>query len=63
MHIYICIHISVKLNHFAVQHKLTQHYKSTILQFKNKKGNNYSQELVFVVFLDHWWRREGGVSG
>ena len=30
---YVC----VKLNHFAVYLKLTQHCKSTILQFKIKK--------------------------
>ena len=30
---YIC----VKLNHFAAYLKLTQHCKSTILQFKKKK--------------------------
>ena len=32
------MYIYVWLNHFAVQHKLT-HYKSTILQFKNKLIN------------------------
>ena len=32
-------YIYIKLNHFAVQQKLTQHCKSTILQLKN---NNIS---------------------
>ena len=31
------MYIYVKLNHFAVQQKLTQHCKSTILQLKKKK--------------------------
>ena len=29
-----CIHIYVLWNHFAVQQKLTQHCKSTLLKFK-----------------------------
>ena len=32
IYIYIYIHIYIKLNHFAVHLKLTQHCKSTILQ-------------------------------
>ena len=31
------MYICVKLSHFAVQQKLTQHHKSTTLQFKKKK--------------------------
>ena len=30
--IYIYIYIYIYLNHFAIQQKLTQHFKSTILQ-------------------------------
>ena len=33
-YIYIYIYIYIKLNHFAVHLKLTQHCKSTILQYK-----------------------------
>ena len=34
VYIYICyIYIYIKWNHFAVQQKLTEHCKSTILQF------------------------------
>ena len=36
---YVC----VKLNHFAVYLKLTQHCKSTILQFKIKKKKKRNQ--------------------
>ena len=37
MYVYILyIHIYIKLNHFAVHLKLTQHCKSTILQLKNQ---------------------------
>ena len=36
-YIYIHIHIHVKLNHFAIHQKLTQHCKSTILQLKKNK--------------------------
>ena len=42
-YIYICM----KLNHFAVYLKLTQHYRSTILQykiFKNKKKKQMQGE-------------------
>ena len=35
--IYMCVYIYVCVNHFAVHQKLTQHCKSTILQFKKKK--------------------------
>ena len=39
MYVYIYICIFIKLNHFAVHLKLTQHCKSTILQvFKCCKG-------------------------
>ena len=38
---YIC----VKLNHFAVYLKLTQHCKSTILQFKKKKKKRTSLRI------------------
>ena len=34
----IYIHIHVKLNHFAVQQKLTQYCKSTVLKLRKKKG-------------------------
>ena len=34
MHVCLCVYVS--LNHFAIQQKLTQHFKSTILQFKKK---------------------------
>ena len=33
--VYVCIYTHI-LNHFAVKQKLTQHCKSTILQFKKK---------------------------
>ena len=32
----VCIYIYKYLNHFAVHLKPTQHYKSTILQYKGK---------------------------
>ena len=35
VYVYMCIYMY--MNHFAVHHKLTQHCKSTILQFKKKK--------------------------
>ena len=31
----MCVYIYMELKHFAVQQKLTQHCKSTILQLKN----------------------------
>ena len=31
------IYVYIKLNHFAIHLKLTQHCKSTILQYKIKK--------------------------
>ena len=34
------IYIYIKLNHFAVHVKVTQHCKSTILQYKIKKFLN-----------------------
>ena len=36
MHIYIhiYIHVHIQQNDFAIQQKLTQHCKSTVLQFK-----------------------------
>ena len=37
---YIYIYIYIKLNHFAVHVKVTQHCKSTILQYKIKKFLN-----------------------
>ena len=33
-----CLCVYIKLNHFAVQQKLTQHYKLTILPKKKKKA-------------------------
>ena len=39
---YIC----VKLNHFAAYLKLTQHCKSTILQFKKKRNQLESKSNV-----------------
>ena len=36
---YVCLCVYVSLNHFAIQQKLTQHCKSTILQLKKKKQN------------------------
>ena len=38
IYIYTHTHTYMKLNHFAVHLKLTQHCKSTILQLK-KRGN------------------------
>ena len=37
-------YIYISLNHFAVHLKLTQHCKSTILQFKKKKRAPNSQK-------------------
>ena len=39
---YICAYISVYLNHFAIQWKLTQHCTSSILQFFKKSKGNYN---------------------
>ena len=39
------IYIYKKLNHFAVHQKLTQHCKSTILQFKKIINNGNSLEV------------------
>ena len=36
MYIYIHTHTHTQLNHFVIQQKLTQHCKSTILEFKKK---------------------------
>ena len=51
--IYRYIHIYVYLNHFAVHLKLTQHCKSTILQFKKRRRE---QGGVFPVwgFMLKW---------
>ena len=38
------IYVYVPLIHFAVQHKLTQHCKATILQLKKKKKIFKKQE-------------------
>ena len=41
MYTYIYAYMYIYMNHLAVQQKLTQHCKSTILQLKtNKKTNN-----------------------
>ena len=42
-----CIYI-YKLNHFAVQQKLTQHHNSTMLQFKKKSPNIHSWSSASV---------------
>ena len=34
---YMCVYIYIYVNHFAVQQKLTQHCKSTILQFRERE--------------------------
>ena len=62
MYIYIYIyahtHICIKLNHFAVHLKLTQHCKPTILQLKkqNKEKNYFLTKVAAVnilpLFLD-----------
>ena len=46
---YICIHISESP---AVQQKLTQHCKSTILQLKKKKTEKQSRD--FQVYERHY---------
>ena len=43
IHIYTYIHICIYLNHFAVHLKLTQHFKSTILQLKKKRERKSSR--------------------
>ena len=39
------IYTYISLNHFAVHQKLTQHCKSTILQFKKKTRILYTAKL------------------
>ena len=47
--VYVCIYINIKLNHFAVQQKLTQHCKSTILQFKKIKKKRVNRNLLIRI--------------
>ena len=51
IYIYIYIYIYIKLNHFAVDLKLTQHCKSTILQLKIKKMVPYRYNLTIIYKL------------
>ena len=61
--IYIHIHICIKLSHFAVQQKLTEHCKSTIIKSLEKAKNNIllfyckasqvSQKIICVYIFSH----------
>ena len=42
---YVCLCVYVSLNHFAIQQKLTQHCKSTILQLKKKKKTEQTASI------------------
>ena len=44
------VHICMTLNHSSVHLKLTQHFKSTILQLKKKSLKN-KQNKVHAAFL------------
>ena len=44
IYIYTHTYIYIRLNYFAVHQKLTQHCKSTILQFKKKTMTIYGKE-------------------
>ena len=41
----VCVFLCIKLNTCDIHLKLTQHYKSTILQFKRKERNIIKQQL------------------
>ena len=49
----VCVYIYIKRNHFAVHLKLTQHCKSTILQYKIKikRKSNFEKVKVELGFL------------
>ena len=70
--VYIHTHIYIKLNHFAIQQKLTQHCKSTILEqikilrilfWETNHGTNFVlihfSYLISEIKLDHLTYREG----
>ena len=54
------MYVYVKLRHFAVRLRLTQHYKSAILQLKKKEiaPGSISDTEIHNIFsglcLDHW---------
>ena len=49
--IYMCVYIYIYLNHFAIQQKLTQHCKSTILQqYKFEKRKSCLVFRKHVIF-------------
>ena len=50
-YIYIYVCVCVKLNHFVVHQKLTQHCKSTILKLQKR-----FQLLVFTMF-SHYFQK------
>ena len=55
---YVCVYIYIYENNFAVHQKLTQHHKSTILQFKKKKKKKSSQvpHLSYPIYsVIHPW--------
>ena len=54
--IYIYIYIYMCVNHFAVQQKLAEHCKSTILQFKNNCSLSFPLHWACgkMSHLCHW---------
>ena len=51
MYVYVYIYIYMKLNHFAVHQKLTQHCKSTILQLKKRSVNQETFQYLSGIFV------------
>ena len=47
----VCVCVCIKLNPCDVHLKLTQHYKSAILQFKRKERNIIKQQLHSLLVL------------
>ena len=51
IYIHIYIHTHIKLNHFAVHQKLTQHFKTTIPQLNFLKSIRFKASIVLTLFL------------
>jgi len=50
------------LNHFAIQHKLTQHCKSTTLQFKKLIKNKSQENKQNKQYLLALWLQESALG-
>ena len=54
VYIYVCVCVCVSLGHFAIQQKLTEHCKSTIIKIKNNKNKNRLLLALAYIVMAKW---------